>query len=387
MRQGWEIKTFEEVFDLQMGKTPSRDNLSFWRGENVWVSIADMNNQKYISTSKEKITNDAVKNSGIKCVKRGTAIMSFKLSIGKTAIAQTDLYTNEAIMSFNLRSEYSNILSEYIYYYLRGYKWQGANKAVMGLTLNKKTIAVNQFCFPSSKEQQKIVEELDCLSNMIELKKKQMETYDKLAQSIFYDMFGDPISNNFRWQSNNIGTFATCIAGATPSTSIKEYWENGEIPWLSSGEVGKGRITDTEKKITKVGYDSCSTRMIPPHTIVIAMAGQGKTRGTVGVAEITLCTNQSICSIVCNDSVNVDFLYYQLRFLYNELRSISNGDGGRGGLNLKLIQGFKVILPPLLLQQEFASKIEAIEKQKELIKQSIAETETLFNSRMDYYFN
>ena len=69
------------------------------------------------------------------------------------------------------------------------------------------------------------------------------------------------------------------------------------------------------------------------------------------------------------------------------MRDISNGDGGRGGLNLKLIQGFKVLVPPFDLQQEFASKIQSIEKQKELIAKSIKETETLFNSRMDYYFN
>jgi type I restriction enzyme S subunit len=118
------------------------------------------------------------------------------------------------------------------------------------------------------------------------------------------------------------------------------------------------------------------------------MAGQGKTRGTSGVAEIPLCTNQSICSIIPYEKVAlVDFLYYQMQWMYKELRSISNGDGGRGGLNLKLIGGFPVILPSLNHQNEFAQKIEAIEKQKELVKRSIVETETLFDSRMDYWFN
>lgn len=244
-----------------------------------------------------------------------------------------------------------------------------------------------QICVPSIAEQEKIVAELDCLSGIIEKKKQQLKELDNLAQSIFYEMFGDPVENDKGWEQKTIGSFSKCVAGATPSTKVKEYWDGGTIPWLSSGEVGNGRIYATEKHITQEGYDNASTKLIPSHTVVMALAGQGKTRGTVGVAEIPLCTNQSICSIITNDGVNVDFLYYQLRYLYHELRDISNGDGGRGGLNLKLIQGFKVLVPPFDLQQEFASKIQSIEKQKELIAQSIKETETLFNSRMDYYFN
>lgn len=240
---------------------------------------------------------------------------------------------------------------------------------------------------PPIAEQEKIVAELDCLSGIIEKKKQQLKELDNLAQSIFYEMFSDPVENDKGWEQKTIGSFSKCVAGATPSTKVKEYWDGGTIPWLSSGEVGNGRIYATEKHITQEGYDNASTKLIPPHTVVMALAGQGKTRGTVGVAEIPLCTNQSICSIITNDGVNVDFLYYQLRYLYHELRDISNGDGGRGGLNLKLIQGFKVLVPPFDLQQEFASKIQSIEKQKELIAQSIKETETLFNSRMDYYFN
>ena len=174
MREGWKKEKFEDVFDLQMGKTPSRDNPSYWDGTNTWVSISDMKDKKYISKSKEQISDIAVKDSGIKQVKKGTAIMSFKLSIGKTAIAEEDLFTNEAIMAFNVRDGYG-ITPDYIYYYLRGYKWDGANKAVMGATLNKKTIASNYFSYPSLPEQERIVAELDCLSDIIEKQKQQLK--------------------------------------------------------------------------------------------------------------------------------------------------------------------------------------------------------------------
>lgn len=185
-----------------------------------------------------------------------------------------------------------------------------------------------------------------------------------IIKSRFIEMFGDPSSNPYGWRKCKIQEVAQCIAGATPSTAIKEYWENGTIPWMSSGEVNNGRVYETEKKITELGYKNASTKLIPPHTVVLAMAGQGKTRGTVAVAEIELCTNQSLCSIVTNNEVNTDYLYYYLQTQYEELRESSNGDGGRGGLNLKIIGAYPLILPPISLQNKFAEFVKLIDKSK-----------------------
>ena len=190
MRQGWKTCKFADVFDLQMGKTPSRDNPTYWGDDNMWVSIADMNEQKYMSATKEGITDVAVQESGIKPIPKGTVIMSFKLSIGKVSIATSKLYTNEAIMGF-IEKEEGTLVPEYLYYYLKGYKWEGANKAAMGMTLNKKTIAENTISYPPIAEQEKIVAELDCLSGIIEKKKQQLKELDNLAQSIFYEMFSN----------------------------------------------------------------------------------------------------------------------------------------------------------------------------------------------------
>ena len=152
-----------------------------------------------------------------------------------------------------------------------------------------------------------------------------------------------------------IGEVAECYAGATPKTTVREYWDNGTIPWMSSGEVNYGEIFATEKKITQLGYDKTSTKLVPPNTVVIALAGQGKTRGTVAITRIELCTNQSLCSIVTNDSLNSDFLYHFLRSRYQDLRQISSGDGTRGGLNLKMIANYVVPVPPLAIQNEIVN--------------------------------
>ena len=149
-----------------------------------------------------------------------------------------------------------------------------------------------------------------------------------------------------------LGEICKLVTGATPSKTNTAYWENGTIPWMSSGEVNLKRVTATEKKITQLGYEKNSTTIVPKHSVVIALAGQGKTRGKVAITEIELCTNQSLCSMICNENLDYKFLYYILDGKYEELRAISNGDGTRGGLSLKILAPYKIPVPPLPVQRE-----------------------------------
>lgn len=149
-----------------------------------------------------------------------------------------------------------------------------------------------------------------------------------------------------------LGDVCNLVTGATPSKTKKEYWENGTIPWMSSGEVNNRYVFETENKITQLGYDSASTTIVPMHSVVIALAGQGKTRGKVAITEIELCTNQSLCSIICGERVYYKFLFHYLESKYLELRAISNGDGARGGLSLRILSPYKIPVPPLQVQKE-----------------------------------
>lgn len=361
MKEGWKKEKFEDVFDLQMGKTPSRDNPSYWEGANTWVSISDMKDKKYISKSKEQISDIAVKDSGIKQVKKDTVIMSFKLSIGKTAIAQEDLFTNEAIMAFNVRNGYA-ITPDYIYYYLRGYKWDGANKAVMGATLNKKTIASNIFSYPPLPEQESIVAELDCLSGVIEKQKQQLKELDNLAQAIFYDMFGDPIANEKGWETCNVIEVVKMQRGF--DLPVQNRNREGNVPIYGSNGI--------------VGYHS-------EHKVLSGIiTGRSGTLGEVYVSkEPHWPLNTTLFSVDTHGN-NVVFLQYLMKNYHLER---FKAGAGVPTLNRNDFHNKPIPKIALQLQEEFASKIEAIEKQKELIKQSLSETEILFNSRMDYYFN
>ena len=158
------------------------------------------------------------------------------------------------------------------------------------------------------------------------------------------------------WEDKIIQDFAECCAGATPDTKKDEYWIDGTIPWMSSGEVNNTFIYSTEKKITQLGYDKTSTKLLPSNTVVIALAGQGKTRGTVAITRIELCTNQSLCAVLPDINLNSEYLFYFLSSQYKQLRNSSTGgDDSRGGLNLKIIGNFRLPYTTFAEQQKIAA--------------------------------
>ena len=176
----------KDAFDLQMGKTPARNTPSYWDGDHKWISIADIGSAgKYIATTKERITDKAITESGIRAVPAHTVIMSFKLSIGKTAITSEEMYTNEAIMAFVSKGTY-DIDADYLYHLCCGTEWtEGTNKAVMGLTLNKATLSEKRISLPEITEQRNIAAKFDALDNVIEKTQSELSSLDQLVKSRF----------------------------------------------------------------------------------------------------------------------------------------------------------------------------------------------------------
>lgn len=257
-----------------------------------------------------------------------------------------------------LKQKNESILLRFIYFTLQQVD---VSNVVRGVPPKLNQANLNQITIPLPPItiQEKIVEILDKFTSLeaeleaeLEARRKQYEYYREKLLTF------SPEEVEYR----RLGEVADCYSGATPKTSIAAYWENGTIPWMNSGEVNLGRVYKTENKITKAGYDSCSTKMVPPHTVVVALAGQGKTRGTVAITEIELCTNQSLCAIkVQNEIVNSYYLYHYLRGQYLTLRKISSGDGTRGGLNQNMIRNFEIPLPPLSEQRRIVEILDRFE--------------------------
>ena len=375
---------FDEVFTLQMGKTPDRKNPSLFEGNNTWVSIRDLG-EKYISSSNECISDEAAANINI--VKEGTVIMSFKLTVGKCAIVSKDLYTNEAIMAFNVKDGYE-IDSSFLYYYLQNYRWEGANKAVMGQTLNKATISKHTICIPSISIQQNITSELDKINELIRLKKEQLDNYDRLAQSLFYDMFGDPVTNEKGWEVKKLEEVCDKINDGTHNSPKNE--PVGEYMYVTAKNIKEsGIILDNITYVDADTHNAIYDRCNPEYGDVLYI----KDGVTTGIATINnLREPFSLLSSVALLKPSKNILNYFLKAVLNMPTMYTRIRSNMGGaaitrLTLVKINNIKIPVPPLTLQQLFAQRIELIDQQKSEIRSTIADLETLLASRMQYWFD
>lgn len=232
--------------------------------------------------------------------------------------------------------------------------------------------------------QQSIVAELDEINHLLSLKRKELETYDKLAQSLFYEMFGDPVTNEKGWEVKKLGDICEIGTGSTPSRNNKDYYE-GSIPWVKSTEVCNCIIDSTEEHISEIAITETNCTLYPKGSILMAMYGQGKTRGQIAILNIEATTNQAVAAILPSDKCNKLFMFQYLHLMYENIRSMARG-GNQANLNLSLVKSILIPLPPLPLQQQFAQRIEAIEAQKAQVKAAIEKLETLLAARMQYWF-
>ena len=360
----WKQVKLGDVFDLQMGKTPLRENKLYWdKGEYHWISISDMNfSEKYISSTKEKITELAVKKSGIKIIPKNTVIMSFKLSIGKVKIVNEDIYSNEAIMAF-IPKENFFIDKNFLYYCLKSLKWnEGINKAVKGLTLNKALISQKEIFLPNLAIQQEIASNLDSIADFLDLRRKQLNYLKELNKSLFTKIFGDPLLNDKKeWNFFKIKDIGKIISGSTPSTNIPEYW-NGEYLWITPAELNDDSfiINSTNRKLTYLGVKASSLIELPIGTVLLSSRAP---IGKVAIVGENMFCNQGFKNIIPNETINSIYLYYVFKEKKEYLNFLGRGATFKE-LSKEIVENISIKVPPIELQNKFAERIEKIEKLK-----------------------
>ena len=211
---------------------------------------------------------------------------------------------------------------------------------------NAGDVEAMEISMPSLSEQGPIGEFFMQLDNLITLHQRKYDKLQVLKKAMLEKMFpknGSSVPEiRFKgftdaWEQRKVSEVAEICAGGTPSTGIEKYWHPKEIPWLSSGEVHKKYITYTDNKISVEGLNNSSARMIPANSVLIALAGQGKTRGTVAINRISLTTNQSIAAMIFTKEIVPEFVFCNLENRYEEIRRMSSGDGSRGGLNKQIV--------------------------------------------------
>ena len=279
-------------------------------------------------------------------------------------------------------SEHLN--NKYLFYYLqtKTHYLQSQVRHAGIPTLDNPVVEKINVPLLSLPEQTRIVGILDTFTSSIENLKEQIAQRRKQYE-YYRDQLLD-LEGKEGVEMKTLGEIGKCVAGATPSTKVPEYWEGGEIPWMSSGEVHQKIVSHTANYITKKGYENASTKMLPIGTIVIALAGQGKTRGSVAITTIELCTNQSLCGVIISDDLIINkYVYHYMSTRYDDLRRISSGDGTRGGLNLKMISSYSVPIPSPSKQQRIVSILDTFEASIQNLEAQLKERQKQY----EYYRN
>ena len=390
MKQGWEIKKLGEVCESDLGKTL---NQSKDKGElrpylcaiNVLWDKFDFTTLKETRFEESELDRYSVRKGDLLICEGG--------DIGRAAIWEYDYVIQYQNALHRVRLD-KNVNSRFLLLYLRHLKTSGELDAKYGKGVTIKHLVKSSLLsipipIPSREEQERIVEELDCLSGVIEKKREQLKELDALAQSIFYQMFGDPITNEKGWEIDRLGNM--CDISSSKRIYAHEYCEDG-IPFYRGKEItekSKGNDISVELYIAEDRYNELKHKYGVPQIGDILITAVG-TIGNIWVVDNDTpfyFKDGNVLWLQIKDNINPIYfktLLYNLIDKYKE--SMANGCAYSALtiVNLKEMQTNKI---PFALQQEFANRIEKIEQQKELIKKSIAEVEDLFNSRMSYYFN
>lgn len=368
---------------ITKGTTPTSIGYNFSDNGIIFLRVQNINggqvNYEQQTLFIDELTHKALSRSQILA---GDILVSIAGTIGRAGIVPDNappLNCNQAVAIVRTNG---SIFRSYLRHWLESNDAQSQmiGSTVTGTIANLSLTQIGNLRvpLPPITQQKRIAEILDRTQSLISKRKEAIAKLDTLTQSIFLEMFGDPVKNENNLPVTRLGDLTKISSGSTPSRKIPEYF-NGNIPWVKTTEVNGSLITDTEEKITDLALKNSSCHLYPVGSILIALYGQGKTRGQCAVLGIEAATNQACGALLPNASYNTNFLFAQLSMSYNRLRAMARG-GNQENLNLGLISDFTVLLPPLPLQKEFAQRVEAVEKLKATHRASLSQLEALFAS-------
>ena len=379
MREGWSYKKLGELATFINGY-PFKP--SDWKdcGRRI-IRIQNLNNPKALYNYYDGDIDAKY------LVSNGDVLISWSGSLGVFEWSEDEAILNQHIFKvvFN-----KGDINKRFFEYVVSSRINEMTTKVHGITMQhitKRDFDVIPIPIPPLSEQQRIVNELDLLSSIIEKKKAQLKEYDQLAQSIFYDMFGDPIENPKGWEVKKLGEVCKKITDGTHDTP--QRLEKG-VKFITGKHIRPFLVDyDNSDYVTEEVHKEIFQRCNPElGDVLYTNIGAGIGNAAINTVEYEFSMKNVALLKPLRSIVNGYFLEFYLN--NDKIKTIiidnySNG-GAQKFLSLKSIAKITVPLPPLSLQQSFAEKIEAIEKQKSLIQQSIAETQTMFDFTMDKYF-
>lgn len=406
--QGWEVKKLEEIANIKGGKRlPKGENLLDNNTKFTYIRVADFQDNGTINLQNIKFINENTYNV-LKNYKiyDDNLYISIAGTIGKSGIIPKEL--NGAILTENaVKLEYiqNNISNKFMYFFTLSNIFktqiQTSTKIVAQPKLAITRLKQIQIPLPPLKEQERIVGILDesfaKIDESIKILEQNLLNLDELMQSALQKAF-NPLKDNAKenyklpqgWEWKSLGEIANTSSGGTPSRNKKEYWENGNIKWLKSGELNDGYIDFIEENITEEAIKNSSAKIFQKGTLLIAM--YGATAGKLGILNLDSTTNQAICAFLHKDK-NIKFLekflFYFLFFLRDKIIKDSFG-GAQPNINQTYIKNLQIPLPPIKEQEQIASHLDELSSHVKNLKQNyqaqIKDLQELKKSLLDKAF-
>ena len=369
MKKDWTYKKLGEVCETTSGGTPSKSKMEYYEnGDIPWLRSGELSNGEIYSTEL-CITQKGLDNSSAKIIPAGTvSIAMYGATVGEVGIIKKPMCTNQAICNILPNEQF---IPNFIRYVLVAYKPKFISLATGGAqpNISQNIIKNTSIPIPPLAIQRSIVAELDLHHSVIEKKQEQLRALDNLAQSLFYQMFGDPITNPMGWEIKKLGEVAeNCDYMRKPITASDRI--PGNIPYYgASGIVDYVRdyIFDGDYLLVSEDGANLLARSTP---IAFSISGKNWVNNHAHVLKFQESYTQ---------------LYVQTLINLIDISDIVTG-AVQPKLNQAQLNKFPLPLPPLSLQQSFAAKVSAIEAQKQAITQSIKDVESLLAQRMDHYF-
>ncbi len=374
MKQGWEIKKLGEIARIINGYAFDSKLFSTDENDMPLIRIRDIKKGYTETFYKGKYSDNYI-------VKNGDYIIGMDGEFNITEWGGGDALLNQRVCKIEFIDD--SVIGRYVLRFLsiELKRIEDATSFVTVKHLSSKSLLSISVPVPERAEQERIVGELDCLSGIIANKRAQLRELDILAQSIFYTMFGDPITNDKGWQTKKLSEISSIVGGSTPSTKDEKNW-NGDLNWVTPAELnGTLYYGETQRKITTEG--ARGLELLPVGTVLLSSRAP---IGKLAITTVPMYCNQGFKNVVCGESINNIYVYYYLLATIENVKALGVGATFKE-VSKRAVENYHILVPPIDLQKQFAEKIENIERQKELITKSIKETEDLFNSRMDYYFN
>ena len=375
----WPTVKLGDVCEINLGKTPPRGDFRCWdkgrETDNVWLSIADLLNQKEgkVLDSKEYITDFAIETTGISRVSKGTLLLSFKLTLGRTAIAGKNLFTNEAIAALPIKDAYvAKIDIKYLMVYFSHFDWlefAAKDEKVLGKTLNKKKLSIVPIPLPPLEVQREIVAKVEAGLKEADGLVAHFKRLVALADDTFKAELDETFST-LNAPTVKLGDVCKIVNGFTPLKSNPSYWVCGTIPWFTIDDVRKrGRfIYETQQFITSEALVKNTERLIPPESVLLCCTAS---IGEYAFTKIPLTTNQQFNALIVKDEWKGKLLSLYLYEFSKTLKETLIRSAGKTTIHfvsVGKVSNISIPLPSLDIQREIVGKLEAVKARCERLK-------------------